>query len=83
MLKMLFCKRFTGDSARKTHASPQENGILLIALILTKEFSDVAVCVSHKVCGAEDLRYATHVPGRLMHVRCLGAEFCIDIVGMY
>ena len=46
-------------------------------------FSGVAVCVSSKLISFSDLRFATIVPGRLMHVRCLPHDFNIDIVGMY
>ena len=49
-----------------------------------QRFSGVAVCISDKLCSTDDLRFASHVLGRLLHVRwCLGIEFCIGIAGMY
>ena len=48
-----------------------------------QRFSGVAVCISDKLRNTDDLRFASHVPGRLLHVRCLGTEICIDIVGMH
>ena len=46
-------------------------------------FSGVAICISTKLSEADDLRFASVVPGRLMHVRCQRSDFCIDIVGVY
>ena len=46
-------------------------------------FSGVAICISTKLSEADGLRFASVVPGRLMHVRCQRSDFCIDIVGVY
>ena len=46
-------------------------------------FSGVAVCISKALSESRDLRLATIVPGRLMHVRCQRSDFCIDVVGVY
>ena len=48
-----------------------------------QRLSGVAVCVSSKLVPFSELRFATIVPGRLMHVRCLRHDFNVDIVGMY
>ena len=46
-------------------------------------FAGVITLISQSLCKAEDIAFATAVPGRLLHVKCQLGSSSIDVVNLY
>ena len=48
-----------------------------------QRFSGIGVFVSARVATTEQISYRSHIPGRLLHVRCANPQVTLDVVAGY
>ena len=48
-----------------------------------QRFSGIGIFVSTRVATSEQISYRSHIPGRLLHVRCVNPQVTLDVVAGY